>query len=88
MRGCDLRLRIRWAVEPGLSKDLGRLWDWLPVGGMFHDPYAYLKCQDGRPNPAGELVPLVAANGAATEAGTRKRKKTRKSWKPCLAAWQ
>jgi hypothetical protein len=53
-----------------VRKDLGRLWDWLPEGGLFHDPYAYLKCQGGRPNPVGELVTPVAANGAATEDGT------------------
>ena len=23
-------------------KDLGQLWNWLPEGGLYHDPYAYL----------------------------------------------
>ena len=53
-----------------VRKDLGRLWNWLPEGGLYHDAYAYLKYQDGRPNPAGELGSPVAANGAATEHGT------------------
>jgi hypothetical protein len=52
-----------------VRKDLGRLWDWLPQGGLFHDPYAYLKCQDDRANPAGEIVPPAATNSAATEDG-------------------
>jgi hypothetical protein len=25
--------------------DLGSLWEWLPAGGLEHDPYAYLKCE-------------------------------------------
>ncbi|NTV47487.1 MAG: radical SAM protein [Chlorobiales bacterium] len=28
-----------------VKKDLGALWDWLPEGGLYHDPHAYLKAQ-------------------------------------------
>jgi hypothetical protein len=28
-----------------VRKDLGSLWEWLPEGGMEHDPYAYLKSE-------------------------------------------
>jgi hypothetical protein len=28
-----------------VKKELGPLWDWLPEGGLYHDPYAYLKSQ-------------------------------------------
>jgi len=28
-----------------IRKDLGSLWDWLPPGGMYHDPNAYLKSE-------------------------------------------
>jgi hypothetical protein len=60
-----------------VRKDLGRLWDWLPEGALFHDPYAYLKCQAGRDasetrflRETGFLsVPADAANGAATADG-------------------
>jgi hypothetical protein len=52
-----------------VRKDLGRLWDWLPEGALFHDPYAYLKSQDDRPKTSGEVVPAAAANGAATADG-------------------
>jgi len=53
-----------------VRKDLGRLWDWLPGGALFHDPYAFLKCQGGRPETSGGIVPPVAVNGAATKDGT------------------
>src|SRR5262249_54983632 len=52
-----------------VRQDLGRLWDWLPEGALFHDPYAYLKCQGSQPDPAGEIVPPFGAKGAATEDG-------------------
>jgi hypothetical protein len=26
-----------------IRKDLGSLWSWLPPGGLYHDPYAYLR---------------------------------------------
>jgi hypothetical protein len=28
-----------------VKKDLGPLWDWLPEGGLYHDPHAYLKAE-------------------------------------------
>jgi len=28
-----------------IKKDLGPLWDWLPEGAVYHDPYAYLKAE-------------------------------------------
>lgn len=28
-----------------VRKDLGPLWQWLPAGALYHDPYAYLKSQ-------------------------------------------
>ncbi len=31
-----------------IRKDLGTLWDWLPAGGMDHDPNAYLKAENDR----------------------------------------
>jgi hypothetical protein len=31
-----------------LRKVLGPLWDWLPQGGVFHDPCAYLESVGGR----------------------------------------
>jgi hypothetical protein len=53
-----------------MRKDLGPLWDWLPEGALFHDPYAYLKCQGGLPNTSGGIVPPIAVNGAASQDGT------------------
>ena len=53
-----------------VREDLGRLWDWLPQGALFHDPYAYLKCRGGLPDTSGGIVPPVAVNSAATEDGT------------------
>lgn len=29
-----------------VRRDLGSLWDWLPKGGLHHDPNAYLKSED------------------------------------------
>jgi hypothetical protein len=31
-----------------VRKDLGALWEWLPEGGLEHDPNAYLKGEDAR----------------------------------------
>ena len=28
-----------------VRQDLGTLWDWLPEGALYHDPYAYLKSE-------------------------------------------
>jgi hypothetical protein len=39
-----------------VRKDLGPLWDWLPPGALFHDPYAYLKSQSSRLHTVDELV--------------------------------
>jgi hypothetical protein len=50
-----------------VRKDLGRLWDWLPEGGLFHDPYAYLKCQDCRLDTSEGIVPPVGVNGPVIE---------------------
>jgi hypothetical protein len=30
-----------------VRKDLGQLWDWLPEGGLYHDPGAFLKSRAG-----------------------------------------
>ena len=37
----------RFYIDP-IRKDLGWLWDWLPEGAIYHDPYAYLKSFDGK----------------------------------------
>ena len=39
-----------------VRKDLGRLWDWLPEGALFHDPYACLRILR-------ELEEILAARG-------------------------
>jgi hypothetical protein len=31
-----------------VRKDLGPLWEWLPEGGLEHDPNAYLKAEQSR----------------------------------------
>lgn len=31
-----------------LKKDLGSLWEWLPEGALYHDPYAYSKEELGK----------------------------------------
>ena len=28
-----------------MKRDLGPLWDWLPEGALYHDPYTYLKTE-------------------------------------------
>ncbi|MFQ5583301.1 MAG: hypothetical protein ACE5GL_02560, partial [Calditrichia bacterium] len=28
-----------------IRNDLGNLWEWLPEGAIYHDPYAYLKSE-------------------------------------------
>src|SRR5262245_32278992 len=45
----------RFYVER-VRKDLGPLWHWLPRGGLFHDPYAYLKAQSESMSAAGRLT--------------------------------
>ncbi len=34
-----------------VRRDLGPLWEWLPVGALDHDPNAYLRSADARPQP-------------------------------------
>ncbi len=29
-----------------VHKDLGPMWEWLPKGALYHDPYAYLKAEE------------------------------------------
>jgi len=29
-----------------VRKDLGPLWEWLPVGALYHDPHAYLASEE------------------------------------------
>ena len=47
-------------VDP-IREDLGWLWDWLPDGAVYHDPYAYLKSFNGE----AQTEPLIHA-GMAT----------------------
>lgn len=35
-----------------VRQDLGPLWEWLPAGALHHDPYAYLKSEDGVKTPS------------------------------------
>jgi len=42
-----------------VRRDLGPLWDWLPAGGLSHDPYSYLKSQPSANNLVS--VPMRAA---------------------------
>ena len=35
----------RSSMSDLVRKDLGPLWEWLPEGGLNHDPYAYLKSE-------------------------------------------
>lgn len=42
-----------------IRRDLGALWEWLPDGALYHDPYAYLKSQPGY-----EPVTAIAAGSA------------------------
>ncbi len=37
-----------------IKADMGPLWDWLPEGALYHDPYAYLKAE-------GLAMPALAA---------------------------
>jgi hypothetical protein len=46
-------------------KDLGKLWDSLPAGGLTHDPYAYLKSTNGAPSLVN--VPATRAKHATSE---------------------
>ena len=50
----------RFYVDP-IREDLGWLWDWLPEGAIYHDPYAYLKSFNGE----AQTEPLIHA-GMAT----------------------
>jgi hypothetical protein len=43
-----------------VRRDLCTLWDWLPAGGLNHDPYGYLKSEGG----ATQLVSLPRARAA------------------------
>jgi len=43
-----------------VRKDLGPLWEWLPEGGLDHDPYAYLKAELGRAASRGAGRPSAA----------------------------
>jgi len=49
-----------------VRKDLGPLWDWLPEGGLYHDPYAYLESERSRsPSPHETVIAsTISANGA------------------------
>jgi hypothetical protein len=47
-----------------VRRDLGPLWDWLPAGALYHDPYAYLKAHEQRSpgvseTPNGLLTPFT-----------------------------
>jgi hypothetical protein len=35
--------RLPGFYEERVRAGLGPLWQWLPEGAMYHDPYAYLK---------------------------------------------
>ena len=50
-----------------VCKDLGPQWDWLPDGGLYHDPYAYLESERNRPPSLHEtvLASTPSANGAS-----------------------
>jgi hypothetical protein len=39
-----------------VRRDLGPLWDWLPPGGLEHDPNAYLKSLAPAPRDASSLA--------------------------------
>jgi hypothetical protein len=47
-----------------VRSDLGPLWDWLPAGGLAHDPNAYLKAQGTLPREE-----LTSPSGGATQVG-------------------
>jgi hypothetical protein len=46
--------------EKQIRKDLGIMWHSLPEGAIYHDPYAYLKSQEGY-----DRVPVAAVAGAS-----------------------
>jgi hypothetical protein len=46
-----------------VQRDLGELWEHLPAGALYHDPYAYLKKVNGRSDEA-QATPEVAASAA------------------------
>jgi hypothetical protein len=54
-----------------VRKDLGSLWHWLPRGGLFHDPYAYLKSQSDSVPAAGRLAPTANGTRGAKAAAAR-----------------
>ena len=41
-------------VNP-VREDLGWLWEWLPEGVLYHDPYAYLKSLNGQATQTTEV---------------------------------
>jgi hypothetical protein len=56
----------RFCVDQ-VRKDLGPLWDWLPDGGLYHDPYAYLESERSRSSSLHEtvLASTPSASGAS-----------------------
>ena len=50
-----------------VCKDLGPLWNWLPEGGLYHDPYAYLESERSHSPSLHEkvLASAPSANGAS-----------------------
>ncbi|MCI0642944.1 MAG: hypothetical protein L0Y70_28005 [Gemmataceae bacterium] len=48
-----------------VRKDLGPLWDWLPEGALYHDPYAYLKSQQERHGAVEHAAHAPSRNGYA-----------------------
>ncbi len=42
-----------------VRKDLGQLWEWLPEGGLTHDPYGYLKSERSAALVSAPLHPTV-----------------------------
>jgi hypothetical protein len=55
-----------------VRKDLGPLWDWLPKGGLYHDPYAYRESEQRRSPSWHEtvLASTPSANGASSGSAT------------------
>ena len=53
-----------------VRKDLGLLWEWLPEGGVDHDPNAYSKSEPDSP-PALGLVLGIASDGQKHHSGDR-----------------
>jgi hypothetical protein len=54
-----------------VRKDLGRLWQWLPQGALYHDANAYLKSERGGPHPGNpaDFASVSSANGATASPG-------------------